>query len=102
MSVGLKGNTYLSGIESLHPGMLWSVQERKGEKLFNLAAPSLPKGFLEAGNGIPIGDNKGSCGTATFLKQKVIATDISTDERWKGPRKIAQNITLEHAGHILF
>lgn len=86
---------YLSGIESLHPGMLCSVQEKKGNKLFNLAAPSLPKGFLKAGDGIEIGDNTGSCGTAAFLKQKVIVSDISADERWKEAREIAKKYNLK-------
>jgi PAS domain S-box-containing protein len=94
-SIGKTVKNYLSGIEALHPGMLCSVQEKKGNKLFNLAAPSLPKVFVAAGDGIEIGDNTGSCGTAAFLKQKVIVSDISTDERWREGRGFAAEFNLK-------
>jgi PAS domain S-box-containing protein len=85
---------YLSGIENLHSGMYCAVQERRGNALFNLAAPSLPKGFLQTDTCIPIGNNMGSCGTAAYLKRKVIVSDISTDERWTGARKLARKYNL--------
>ena len=79
---------YLSGIESLHPGMVCSLLEKKGDRLFNLASPSLPKLFLkDIEGGIEIGNNMGSCGTAAFLKEKVIVPDISNDIRWSSPCK---------------
>jgi PAS domain S-box-containing protein len=88
--------TYLAGIGMLHPGMLGSVQERKGDMLFNLAAaPALPRPFLETKNGIPIADNGDACGTAAFLKQKVIVSDISTGDRWKDARVIEENYDLK-------
>jgi PAS domain S-box-containing protein len=80
---------YLLGMEELHPGMLCSLQELRGKRLYNLASPSLPNSFLEIFEGIEIGDNVGSCGTAAFLKQKVIVTDILNDPRWKDYKEIA-------------
>ncbi|MDF2430441.1 MAG: hypothetical protein JWP44_72 [Mucilaginibacter sp.] len=86
---------YLSEIETLHPGMLCSIQENRGNKLFNLAAPSLPKDYLEAVDGIDIGNNQGSCGTAAFLKQKIIVTDILNDIRWEDFKDIADQYHLK-------
>ncbi|MDB5016711.1 MAG: cph1 4 [Mucilaginibacter sp.] len=87
--------SYLSEIEVLHPGMLCSIQEKRGNKLFNLAAPSLPKDYLEAVDGIEIGNNQGSCGTAAFLKKKIIVTDILNDVRWEDFKDIADQYHLK-------
>jgi PAS domain S-box-containing protein len=81
--------SYLSGIEALHPGMLCSIMEVRGTRLYNMASPSLPKDYLEAIYGIEVGNNIGSCGTAAFLKQKVIVTDIPNDIRWADYKEIA-------------
>ncbi|HZX58075.1 MAG TPA: PAS domain S-box protein, partial [Mucilaginibacter sp.] len=86
---------YLSGIEAIHPGMLCSLQEKRGGRLFNMASPSLPKKYLESIEGIEIGNNKGSCGTAAFLKQEVIVTDISNDIRWADYKEIASQYHLK-------
>lgn len=86
---------YLTGIEKLNQGMLCSLQIIKGQQLFNVAAPSLPQNFLEAIDGNTIGLNAGSCGTAAYLKQKVIVTDISNDRRWKNYKEIASNYGLK-------
>ncbi|MGZ3765977.1 MAG: PAS domain S-box protein, partial [Mucilaginibacter sp.] len=89
MSVNEVIGLYLSGIELMHPGMLCSMLEKRGNRLFNLASPSLPGAYLEAIEGIEIGINVGSCGTAAFLKQKVVATDIANDIRWANYKEIA-------------
>jgi len=86
---------YLSGVESLHPGMLCSIQEKKGNCLFNLSSPSLPPEYLKSIEGGEIGSNAGSCGTAAFLKQKVIVTDIANDIRWKDYKEIAGKYQLK-------
>jgi PAS domain S-box-containing protein len=80
---------YMLGIEKLHPGMLCSMLIRKGNQLFNLASPSLPVDYLEAINGVEIGDNVGSCGTAAFTRKKVIVTDIPNDFRWANYKEVA-------------
>src|SRR5947209_4875367 len=40
------------------------------------AAPNLPGGYNEAINGLAIGPNAGSCGTAAYLRRQVIVSDI--------------------------
>lgn len=82
-------SVYLSGIENLHTGLICSMQKVRDGRLFNLAAPSLPPDYLALIEGINIGDNIGSCGTAAYLKQKVMVTDIATDRRWADYKEIA-------------
>ncbi|WP_165864837.1 PAS domain S-box protein [Rufibacter latericius] len=74
---------YLQEIEKLHKGMFCSCMRLEGDKLYPIAAPSLPESFRDGLRGIRIGENAGSCGTAAYLGQKIIATDIRTDPRWK-------------------
>lgn len=47
-----------------------------------LAGPSLPDAFSAAFDGLAIGPDVGSCGTAAFLGRSVEAQDIATDPRW--------------------
>ena len=80
---------YLKGVEAMFPAMLCSILQVKSGRLYNWAAPSLPGPYIEAIENLPIGDNVGSCGTAAFLKKKVIVTDIETDARWVAYKDVA-------------
>jgi PAS domain S-box-containing protein len=73
---------YLSGIEALFPKMLCSILQVKNNRLYNWASPSLPISYIQAIESLPIGEDSGSCGTAVYLKKKVIVSDIATDPRW--------------------
>jgi signal transduction histidine kinase len=53
------------------------------------AAPNLSKTYCDAIEGVVIGDNVGSCGTAVFLKKPIVATNIATDARWANYRDYA-------------
>ena len=46
------------------------------------AGPKVPKEWSDFINPVTIGPCVGSCGTAAFLKERVIASDISTDPLW--------------------
>ena len=72
-------------IELLLPDVACSVLrvERSG-LLYPLAAPSLPAIFSELVAGTMIGPNVGSCGSAAYLGEPVIVTDIDNDPRWTG------------------
>jgi PAS domain S-box-containing protein len=80
-------NFYLSGIEALHKGIRCSVLEKRSDKLFGLAAPSLPREFWEFPGGLAIADQNGICGTAAWLKEKVIVPDMITDSRLESFRE---------------
>ena len=75
-------------IEKRHSDMLCSVLllDADGTTLRNGAAPSLPKEYTEAVNGVQIGPCVGSCGTAAYRKEPVIVSDIATDALWAGFR----------------
>jgi PAS domain S-box-containing protein len=53
------------------------------------AAPGLPAQYLAAIEGIEIGPTAGSCGTAAFRREPVIASDIEHDELWADYRHLA-------------
>ncbi len=63
--------------------------DEKGERLVHGAAPDLPHDYVEAVNGVRIGPEVGSCGSAAFLKTPVIVSDISSDPLWKDFRQLA-------------
>ncbi len=93
-NVGETLKMYLLGLEALHPNMICSINEKKGNQLFHLAAPSLPQGFIDKANGISIGNNVGSCGTASYLKEKVIVSDTANDPHWADIKEVAKAYNL--------
>lgn len=80
------------GNEAAFPGMMCSVLllDETGARLTHGAAPSLPPAYRRAIDGVAIGPNVGSCGTAAFTRRTVIAEDIRTDPRWKAAADLAE------------
>ncbi|HEX6915348.1 MAG TPA: PAS domain-containing protein [Chitinophagaceae bacterium] len=72
-------------------GMLASIllTNYNGENLLHGAAPSLDEDYNNAIHGVAIGPNVGSCGTAAFTRQMVIADDIASDPRWADFKDLA-------------
>jgi formate hydrogenlyase transcriptional activator len=68
-----------------------------GVHLSPVAAPRLPKGWIEAITPLKIGPRIGSCGSAAFLKQRVIVSDIATDPLWVDYRDVALSHGLRAA-----
>jgi len=83
--------TLSAHVEKQHPGLLCSILllDADGTTLRHGAAPSLPKEYIEAINGVQIGPSVGSCGTAAYRKQPVIVRDIATDPLWTSVRHLA-------------
>ncbi len=75
--------------EARHPGMRCSMLELRGGKLMHGGAPSLPKAYCEAVNGLEYGPSVGSCGTSTFTGKRVLVEDIATDEKWAKIKHVA-------------
>ncbi len=65
------------------------LMDAEGRHLRAGAAPSLPSAYNALIDGLAIGPMAGSCGTAAWLGQPVIVSDILTDERWEMARGIA-------------
>jgi PAS domain S-box-containing protein len=78
-------------LEDLIPGARCSVLllDPTTSTLCHGAAPNLPEEYLRAINGIRIGPRAGSCGTAAFLGERVVAVDVRSDERWTDYRQAA-------------
>src|SRR5690554_5542704 len=53
-----------------------------------VSAPSLPESYSQALDGVEIGPNKGSCGTAAHYGEPVLTEDIETDPKWDGYREL--------------
>jgi diguanylate cyclase (GGDEF)-like protein len=59
-------------------------------RLHPLSGPSLPSFYSAALDGLAIGPQVGSCGTAAFLQLPVIVEDIASDPRWTPFRDLAR------------
>jgi len=77
-------NTICLKIESIidSPNIRSSILLLNGNTLRHGAAPRIAKAYCDAIDGLEIGDGAGSCGTAAFLNQQVIVTDIENDPLW--------------------
>jgi diguanylate cyclase (GGDEF)-like protein len=78
-------------IESQMTQILGSVLllDNEGTRLRHGAAPSLPKAYTDAIDGVTIGHNIGSCGAAAFRRETVVVADIMSDPLWDGCRELA-------------
>lgn len=68
--------------------------DQDGVHLRHGAAPHLPEAYSRAIDGITIGPNVGSCGTAAFLKKPVYVSDIAKDPRWADYAELALSHNL--------
>ncbi|MEM6191852.1 sensor domain-containing phosphodiesterase [Shewanella scandinavica] len=59
-----------------------------GKRLLLGAAPHLPDSYNQAINGVEIGPNVGSCGTAAYFAKRVIVEDIATHPYWENYKEL--------------
>lgn len=76
-------------IERQSPDMLCSILLLEDQNVRHGAAPSLPSEYNAAVDGLVIGPQAGSCGTAAFTRRQVIVTDIASDPLWDDYRELA-------------
>ena len=69
--------------------------DETGEHLYHCAGSNLSSDYVEAINGLTIGPNGGSCGTAAFTRKPVIVENIQDSLLWKEFKSIA----LKHNLH---
>lgn len=70
-------------VERIAPEVIASILSVDEQGLLHpLAAPGLRPDICAALDNRPIGPLVGSCGTAAFMGEAVVVTDISTDPRW--------------------
>jgi PAS domain S-box-containing protein len=99
-------------VEAQFAGLLCSVLllEEDGQHVRHGAAPSLPKPYTEAIDGLCIGPKAGSCGTAMYRREPIVVTDILQDPLWESYRGVAEPYgfracwstpILAHSGKLL-
>jgi diguanylate cyclase (GGDEF)-like protein/PAS domain S-box-containing protein len=99
-------------VESQIVGISGSVLllDKDGAHLRHGAAPSLPKAYASAIDGIRIGPKAGSCGAAVYRRETVIVSDIMCDPLWEdcrelvaahGHRSCWSTPILSHQGEVL-
>lgn len=77
-------------LEELMPGSRCSVLLLDTDGVLRHgAAPTLPRAYSEAIDGLEPGPLAGSCGTAVHLGTQVVAVDVSNDPRWEQFRDLA-------------
>ena len=69
--------------------------DNEGKHIINSIAPSLPKFYNDAIEGVEIGIGVGSCGTAAFTKKRVIVEDIMTHEYWQQYKELAKKAGVQ-------
>ena len=72
----------VSQLEAAMPESMCSVLLLHGKRLSVGCAPKVPAGFSALAEGLEIGPERGSCGTAAFENRTVITVDVTTDPNW--------------------
>jgi formate hydrogenlyase transcriptional activator len=77
-------NALCDTIDAQAPGIISTVtlMDPDGKRLRPVAGRKVPKDWIAAISPAPVGPCVGSCGTAAFRGQRVIASDIATDPLW--------------------
>jgi PAS domain S-box-containing protein len=78
-------------VESQYPQSICTVMllDPDGLRLRYGASTQLPRPLIEVADGISVGPDEGSCGTAAHERRVVVVTDIATDPRWAKYRDVA-------------
>ncbi len=81
----------LGMIQEHSPELLCSILllDPDGVHVRHGAARGLPQPFVRAVDGLAIGPQAGSCGTAAFRREQVIVEDIASDPLWDDYRELA-------------
>jgi diguanylate cyclase (GGDEF)-like protein len=86
-----------AGIDKIIPDARSSILllDVDGIHLRHGSAPKLPKGYVDAVDGVAIGLSVGSCGTAAYLNKQTIVTDIVNDPLWADYTELASTYNLK-------
>ncbi|MCX8998537.1 diguanylate cyclase [Rhizobiaceae bacterium BDR2-2] len=90
----------LDGLVHLVEAQLTDIQasilfyEEETGQLLHGAAPTLPREYSALIDGVTIGENVGSCGTAAWRRAPVMVSDTLTDRRWTDFAAIARRFNL--------
>src|SRR5690349_3589986 len=88
-----------AAIDAQSPDIISTIllADSDGRHLRPVAGPRVPSGWREAITPLTIGPDVGSCGTAAYLKERVIISDIASDPRWSGaPPSQSRDVTMSY------
>jgi diguanylate cyclase (GGDEF)-like protein/PAS domain S-box-containing protein len=75
-------------VEAIAPDVVSSLLHIDDSGLVHpLGGPSLPEDYSRALDGVPIGPDIGSCGSAAYYGTPILAMDLDTDPRWQPFKK---------------
>lgn len=79
--------------ETLLPGAIVSIMryEPESDTLNLVPSPRFSAQFTESLQRIPLGPDKGTCGTAAYQRSLVITRDIREDPHWDGYHDVAES-----------
>ncbi len=86
--------TLVDGIESFIAGATASLLVLEGARLRVAIANSLPAAYNAALDGVEIGPEVGSCGTAAYHGRTVVVRDIQSDPLWRDYQFLTQPFGL--------
>lgn len=81
-------------VEEQASGVMASILLVEGGRLRHGAAPSLPKAYTDATDGLVIGPSASSCGTAAYRGLQVVVEEIAIDPLWTDYRDFALSHSL--------
>jgi PAS domain S-box-containing protein len=77
-------------VEHLQPDVVVSIMllDKQGKHLSVATAPKLPLAYIQAIDGMEIGEGRGTCGTAAWRGTTVISENLDTDVAWQPYRAL--------------
>jgi len=86
-----------AAIERMAPGCFCSVLllDEDRRHLREGSGGGLPREYVQIVDGLEIGPDVGSCGSAAFRNQTVFVNDIASDYRWASAKDLAQRFGLQ-------
>jgi diguanylate cyclase (GGDEF)-like protein/PAS domain S-box-containing protein len=74
-----------------------NLLDHERQTLHSVTAPKLPREFVVAMDGAPIGIRYGSCAAAVYLARQITVADVDTDAYWEFRREAAQHAAFRAA-----
>ena len=90
-------DTLTAAIERMAPECFCSILllDEDGRHLRAGAGGSLPEAYMRIVDGLEIGPDVGSCGSAAFRNETVVVADIATDYRWAAAKELPLGFGLQ-------
>lgn len=86
----------VEGIEQLIPNTICSIMLMNDARLLSVvASKKLPIEWITYIDQLAPGPKVGSCGTAVYLRERVVSSDIQNDSKWEGYQKMAAKFDLK-------